>query len=173
MKVIKSSIVYVLIFCVVSFFVYNNRDSYSTSYKPLCVGDCVKQDMTSELENGNYIYILESSRFSNFALKYSNYTATGAFYLTANYKDDNGDIVRVTGMSFDIDKSQMSWPFIGDAAISYEDGKIFITGNKKIFESVSSEFRHKLDDALYNMKLVASQHDDELKPKKLLNGQEK
>lgn len=173
MKVIKSSIVYVLIFCVVSFFVYNNRDSYSTSYKPLCVSDCVKKDMTRELESGDYTYILKSDSFNNFALKYSNYTATGAFYLTANYKDDNGNIVRVTGMSFDIDKSQMSWPFIGDAAISYEDGKIFITGNKKIFESVSSEFRHKLDDALYNMKLVASQHDDELKPKKLLNGQEK
>lgn len=173
MKFIKSGIIFALVLCVISFLVYNNRDSYSTSYKPLCVGDCVKKDMTRELESGDYTYILKSSRFSNFSLKYSSYSSEGAFYLTGNYKDDNGDIVRVTGMSFNIDKSQMSWPFVGDAAISYEDGKIFITGSPKIFESVSSEFRSKLQDALYNMKLSANQHDDELKPKKLLNGQEK
>lgn len=173
MKIVKSGIICTLILCVISFLVYNNRDSYSINYKPFCIGDCVKKDMTRQIESGDYSYILKSSRFSNFALKYTNYSAEGAFYLTANYKDNNGDIIRVTGMSFNIDKSLISWPLIGDARISYENGKIFITGSSEIFESVSSEFRSKLQDALYNMKLSTSQHDDELKPKQLLNGQEK
>ena len=76
-------------------------------------------------------------------------------------------------MAFDIDKSEMEWPLIGDAAISFENDKILVTGNKKIFESVASQFSEKLDEALKNMKIVASLHDDDLKPKMLLNGQER
>lgn len=155
----------------IGFLVYNNRDTYSTNYKALCLSDCVKKDMTDYIGSGDYSYILNNPRFSNFVLKYSNYSAYGAFYLTANYKDDNGDIIRVKGMAFDIDKKDISWPFIGDAAISVEDGKIFVTGDKKIFDSVAGTFSKKLDSALNNMKNVVQIHNEELKPKMRLNGE--
>lgn len=173
MKSLSSAVLLVIVMGLVSFVIYNNRDTYSTNYKALCVSSCVKQDMTQILERGDYTYILRNKNYSNFVLKYSDYSANGAFYLTANYKDANGEIIRIKGMSFDIDKSEMEWPLVGDAAISFENDKIIVTGNKKIFESVASQFSEKLDEALKNMKIVASLHDDELKPKMLLNGQER
>lgn len=174
MKKLSSALVVLAVVAMVSFLLYNNRDTYSTSYKALCVNSCVKQDMTQQLERGNYTYILRNKKFSNFVLKYSDsLSASGAFYLTANYKDINGNIIRVKGMSFDIDKSEMKWPFIGDAAISFEDDKIYVYGNEKIFESVAEQFSGKLDEALHNMRNVAYLHDDDLKPKQLLNGKEK
>lgn len=168
MKKISPGLILLAIVGILSFLVYNNRD------KALCVSSCVKQDMTQQLEKGNYTYILRNKNFSNFVLKYSDsLSSSGAFYLTANYKDANGDIIRVKGMSFDIDKSEMEWPFIGDAAISFENDKIYVSGNEKIFESVAEQFSKKLDEALHNMRNVAYLHDDDLKPKQLLNGKER
>lgn len=114
MKSLSSAVLLVIVMGLVSFVIYNNRDTYSTNYKALCVSSCVKQDMTQILERGDYTYILRNKNYSNFVLKYSDYSANGAFYLTANYKDANGEIIRIKGMSFDIDKSEMELPLIGD-----------------------------------------------------------
>ena len=173
MSFLKKSIIAIFAFFAFLFLLFSLRSEISPEYKPFCMNDCIKKDMTRYLEGGDYTYILKSDRYNNFSLKYSDYASTGAFYLTANYKENKGKTARVKGMSFDNDKSQMDWPFIGDAAITYENGKIFMSGNDKIFNSVASEFANKLDDALRNMKNVSAMHNEELKPKVLLNGEER
>lgn len=142
--------------------------------RSVCYSDCVKTDITDQVGYGDHIWMVSSERYKNVVLKYSRFLSSeGAFKLTATYKDDNGKDVDLYGMSFDIDPDDVWWPAFGNAELIFENGRIYLIGDKGILKSNLGTFANKLDKAAYILSIKASNHNDSLKPVTLLDGSKK
>lgn len=164
-------------FLVVMFILHltlNQSTNTDENYQSVCYSDCVKTDITDQVGYGDHIWMVSSERYKNVVLKYSRFLSSeGAFKLTATYKDDNGKEVDLYGMSFDIEPDDIWWPFLGNAELVFENGRIYLIGDKGILKSNLGTFANKLDKAAYILSITASNHDDSLKPVTLLDGTKK
>lgn len=138
--------------------------------KVSCYMDCETKDISNLLADQFDIASLNNEKYKDIILDYSYFSAYGSFHMSATYIDNNGKEVRLRGSSFDVDKSNISWPLFGDASIFFKDGKIFLKGDKTIFKSSVDEFSEKVNKAAYILKLYANKHDDDLKPVQLMDG---
>jgi len=172
-KVIFGLVAFLIVVLVLSF-TSNTSSEADKNLHSVCYSDCVKTDITEQLGYGDHVWIISSERYKNFVLKYSRFLSSeGAFKLTATYKDNNGKEVKLDGMSFDIDPDDIWWPVVGNAELVFENGRIYLIGDKGILKSNLGTFVNKLDKAAYILSITASNHDDGLKPVTLLDGTKK
>lgn len=177
-KWLSNKIVFgLIVFSVVMFILnltLNKSSNADKNYQSVCYTDCVKTDITDQVGYGDHIWMVSSERYKNVVLKYSRFLSSeGAFKLTATYKDDNGKDVDLYGMSFDIDPDDVWWPALGNAELVFENGRIYLIGDKGILKSKLRTFANKLDKAAYILSIKASNHNDSLKPVTLLDGSKK
>lgn len=167
----QRNIVFAIVFLLLCPLFYMASSFFYNDYKFLCIGDCVTVDVTDKLGYQDHIWALSSERYENLTLSYSSFlSSAGVFSINRTFTDDNGEKVRLTGQSFDVNKDEISWPFIGDAKLVFKDDRIYLTGNKKILKSSQYEFSRKVDKAAYLLTLVASNHNEDLKPIRLMDG---
>lgn len=172
-KVIFGLVAFLIVVLVLSF-TSNTSSEADKNRHSVCYSDCVKTDITEQLGYSDHVWIISSERYKNVVLKYSRFLSSeGAFKLTATYKDNNGKEVKLDGMSFDIDPDDIWWPVVGNAELVFENGRIYLIGDKGILKSNLGTFVNKLDKAAYILSITASNHDDGLKPVTLLDGSKK
>lgn len=162
-----------LVFVVSTVIIWCPTAQSSTTYDSTCYSSCKEKDVTKSLGYSDNIWKLNNNKYEDLILSYSSLLSrSGSFELSGTYIDTNGEKVRLSGKSFDVDDSEIYWPMFGDVKISFKDGKIFLTGDEKIFKSTQEEFINKVDKAAYMLTIYASNHDNDLKPVKLLDGSE-
>lgn len=170
-KITKFSMMLVCIATTIMFWCSSAQSS--TTYDSTCYSNCKEKDVTKSLGSSSNIWKLNNNKYEDLVLSYSSLLSkSGSFELSGTYTDANGEKIRLSGKSFDVEDSEIYWPMFGDAKITFKDGKIFLTGDEKIFKSTQEEFINKVDKAAYMLTIYASNHDDDLKPVKLLDGSE-